>query len=112
MSRESITKAEKSNETWEPGIGDVLYGKLLSITKVRFSDRESKLATIDDEELGPTSLWLKAVVDSEFARLGVMEGDIVGIKYLGQAPGKKYFDYIVEKENERVPFIDDLDEAQ
>jgi len=111
MSRDSITKAEKSNETWAPDIGDVLYGKLLSITDVKFSDREAKLATIDDEETGPTSFWLKAVLKSEFERLGVMRDDVVGVKYLGKAPGKKYFDYIVEREDGRGPLAKELDQT-
>lgn len=105
--REKLEKRDGDAERWSPQVDDVLIGKVKAIRSVTTRFGDGKVVDIESEE-GVFTVFLTAVLKTEFLAHDVTEGTRVGIKYLGMEEGKggrNYKRYVVvtgdESENEQ-----------
>jgi len=84
-------------EVWNPKTGDSLIGTVVRIAEPMTSVGQRKVIELQDGKGKMHSLWMRQVLQSEFERQDVKEGDLVGIKFLGKVKGKRYFGYRVVK---------------
>jgi len=82
--------------------GNEAYGKVLKIATVPTRYKDSTYMEIDGEfkngkkkVKGIRTIWLTTVLENQVNRLGIKEGDYIGIKSLGKT--KNYYNFKVVK---------------
>lgn len=77
----------------EVEVGYTVEGTVKRIAEVGTDNR--MLAEIDDIDVGMVTIWLSTVLVNQFHRQQIEEGMYVGIRYLGKAEGKTYYNFDV-----------------
>ncbi len=75
--------------------GYTIEGTVKRIDEVQVDGKPSMLAEIDDNEIGMCTVWLSTVLVNQFKRQQVDEGMYIGIRFLGKADGKNYYNFDV-----------------
>ena len=99
--------------SWRPEAGDVVSGELLRYSTAPSIYGEQKVCVIDDEEIGPVTVWLNStVLLDEFKRLRPKVGETVGIKCHGKHPDKGYWRFRVDVDRGESPAEPDWDKVK
>ena len=99
--------------SWRPEAGDVVSGELLRYSTAPSIYGEQKVCVIDDEEIGPVTVWLNStVLLDEFKRLRPKVGETVGIKCHGKHPDKGYWRFRVDVDRGESPAEPDWDKIE
>ena len=90
--------------SWRPEAGDVVSGELVRYSTAPSIFGEQQVCVIDDEEIGPVTVWLNStVLIDEFARLKPKPGETVGIKCHGKHKDKGYWRFRVDVDRGEKP---------
>ena len=76
-------------------VGYTIEGTVKRIASVVVDGKPSMLAEIEDKDIGLCTVWLSTVLENQFVRQQIIEGYYIGIRFLGKAEGKPYYNFDV-----------------
>jgi hypothetical protein len=84
---------EQYADRWDPEANPIIAGELVSIEEVSTSNGPGMRLTVNDQgpdKLGEVSFFANTVIGNAIEKQKIVEGETVGLKYLGEVQGKKF----------------------